>query len=232
MPMTAHFSEDSASLSLHLGIGCQHSRRKMKYKGRSSTFSHPGPAPAASSPLRLTEHWSVCRKVSVLPSQRSMVQVWRHMRQNVFCLRHWFPGDVWDESGQHKPALLRSSPDSSILALGMGGSPMSSLSVSPSCPPTSFGWKLSRQQTHCQIIIRDEILESRNPGHKAPFSPNSFKIYHRNLDLLSSCFLRELYYFRVVERLAETMHSIPHFTDTVTEVQGGEGSCSGSGSWQ
>ena len=174
MLMTEHFSEDSASLSLQLGIGCQHSRQKLKYKGRSSTFSHPGPAPAASSPLRLTQHWSVCRKVSVLPSQRFTVQVWRHMRQNVFWLRHSFPGDVWDESGQHKPALLRSSPDSSILALGMGGSPVFGSSVSPSCPPISFFWKLSRQQTHCQIIIRDEVLESRNLGHKALFSPNSF----------------------------------------------------------
>lgn len=172
MPMTAHFSEDSASLSRHLGVGCQHSRQKMQYKSRSSAFSHPGPAAAAS--LRLTEHWSVCRKVSALPSQPSTVQVWRHMHQKVFWLRHWFPGDVWHQSGQHKPALLRSSLDSSILALGTGRSPMSGLSVSPSCPPISFGWKLSRRQTHCQITIRDEVLESRNLGHKAPFFPNSF----------------------------------------------------------
>ena len=230
MPMTAHFSEDSASLSRHLGVGCQHSRQKMKYKSRSPAFSHPGPAAAASN--RLTEHWRVCRKVLALPSQRSTVQVWRRMPQNVFWLRHWFPGDVWRQSRKHKPALL-SSPDSSILTLGTGRSPMSGLSVSPSCLPISFGWKLSRRQTHCQIIIRDEVLESRNLGHKAPFSPNSFKIYSRNLDLLSSCFLRELYYSRVVEGLGETMHPTPHFTDAVTEVQGwGEGSCSGSGSWQ
>lgn len=60
MPMTAHFSEDSASLSRHLGVGCQHSRQKMKYKSRSPAFSHPGPVAAASDRLTTEEFAGRC----------------------------------------------------------------------------------------------------------------------------------------------------------------------------
>lgn len=61
-------------------------------------------------------------------------------------------------------------------------------------------------------------------GTKHLFS-QFFFICYRDLEPFSSCFPRELYYFRVVEGLWETVSSSPHFRDKVTEGQRGR-SCS------
>lgn len=193
-------------------------------QGQELCFFHPGPAPAASNPLRLTQHWSVCRKVSVAPQPVIYGTSLKTHAPECLLAQELIP---WRCVRWIRAAQTCSAEEVALTVpswpLEWGAGQCLVLSVSLSCPPISFGWKLSRQQTHCQIIIRDEVLESRNLGHKALFSLILFKFTIGTRICFPSCFLKKLYYSRVIEGLGETMHSSTHFTDTVTEVQGGKG---------